>query len=62
MSFRLRSWKPQLLRLIHGVSHLRFDEQGEVTYHRDYRDTGEELYAKLPLIGGAVRYLRCVMG
>ena len=62
MSFRLRSWKPQLLRVIHGVSHLRFDDEGKVTYHRDYWDTGEELYAKLPLIGGAVRFLRRAMG
>ncbi len=62
MSFRLRSWKPQLLRVIHGVSHLRFDDEGKVTYHRDYWETGEELYAKLPLIGGAVRFLRRAMG
>ena len=50
------------MRVIHGVSHLRFDDEGKVTYHRDYRDTGEELYAKLPLIGGAVRFLRRAMG
>ena len=58
MSFRMRSWKPQLLQVIHGASHLRFGDDGKVTYHRDYWDTGEELYAKLPLIGGAVRFLR----
>ena len=62
MSFRLKSWRPQLVRVIHGVSHLRFDDEGKVTYHRDYWDTGEELYAKLPLIGGAVRFLRRAMG
>ena len=62
MSFRMRSWKPQQVRVIHGVSHLRFRDDGKVTYHRDYWDTGEELYAKLPLIGGAVRFLRRVVG
>ena len=41
---------------------LRFGEDGKVNYHRDYWDTGEELYAKLPLIGGAVRFLRRTMG
>jgi len=29
-----------------------------VTYHRDYWDTAEELYAKLPLLGGLMRLLR----
>ena len=53
-----RGLKPQLLRVIHGASHLRFGGDGKITYHRDYWDTGEELYAKLPLIGGAVRLLR----
>ena len=55
-------WRPQILRVIHGVSHLRFDDEGKVTHHRDYWDTGEELYAKLPLIGGAVRLLRRSIG
>ncbi len=62
LSFRMRSWKSQHPQVIHGVSHLRFGEDGKVTYHRDYWDTGEELYAKLPLIGGAVRFLRRAMG
>jgi hypothetical protein len=62
MSFRMRSWKPQQVQVIHGVSHLRFRDDGKVTYHRDYWDTGEELYAKLPLVGGAVRFLRRVIG
>lgn len=55
-------WRPQLLRLIHGISHLRFDDDGKVNNHRDYWDTGEELYAKLPLIGGAVRLLQRSIG
>ena len=62
MNFRFRSWRPQHLQLIRGASHLRFGEDGKVNYHRDYWDTGEELYAKLPLIGGAVRLLRRAIG
>jgi len=62
LSFRMRAWKPQVQREIHGVSHLRFNADGKVSYHRDYWDTGEELYAKLPLIGGAVRLLRRAIG
>ena len=62
MSFRMRSWKPEQAQVIRGVSHLRFGDDGKVAYHRDYWDTGEELYAKLPMIGGAVRFLRRAIG
>jgi hypothetical protein len=34
-----------------GVSHLRSIADGKVNFHRDYWDTGEELYMKLPAIG-----------
>jgi len=43
---------------VRGASHLRFDAAGKVAYHRDYWDTSEELYAKLPLIGALMRLLR----
>ena len=44
--------------LVRGATHLRFDARGKVTYHRDYWDTAEELYAKVPLLGGLMRLLR----
>ena len=43
---------------IRGVSHLRFAEDGRVAYHRDYWDAAEELYEKLPFLGGLMRWLR----
>jgi len=43
---------------IHGASHLRFDPDGRIHYHRDYWDSAEELYEKLPLLGGLIRILR----
>ena len=43
---------------IHGASHFKFDDQGMVTLHRDYWDAAEELFQKLPLVGGPVRWLR----
>ena len=42
---------------IHGVSLLRFDAGGRVMAHHDYWDAAGELYAKLPVIGGAFRWL-----
>ncbi|MBK8184460.1 MAG: nuclear transport factor 2 family protein [Candidatus Competibacteraceae bacterium] len=44
--------------VIRGMSHLTFDSEGKVTYHRDYWDTAEELYMKWPLLGSVLRRLR----
>lgn len=41
-----------------GGTHFHFDAQGLVVDHRDYWDAAEELWQKLPLIGGPVRWLR----
>ncbi|MGA9962988.1 MAG: nuclear transport factor 2 family protein, partial [Azonexus sp.] len=45
-------------QVIRGVSHLRFDAAGKVSYHRDYWDAAEELYMKLPILGVLMRGLR----
>lgn len=50
-----RGNRPLCLR---GASHLTFAADGRVLSHRDYWDTGEELYMKLPLLGGLLRILR----
>jgi len=44
--------------LVRGATHLRFDGRGKIVYHRDYWDAAEELYAKLPLLGALMRWLR----
>ena len=43
---------------IRGVSHLKFDPDGKINFHRDYWDAAEELYSKLPIIGLLMRGLR----
>lgn len=43
---------------IRGASHLRFAENGQVCFHRDYWDAAEELYEKLPLLGSLMRWLK----
>ena len=52
--FELKGAKYSIL----GASHLKFDARGLVIEHRDYWDAAEELFQKLPLIGGTVRWLR----
>ena len=56
--YRVRLWGKGEAQLMRGVSHLRFDAAGKVCYHRDYWDTGEELYMKLPGLGSLMRGLR----
>ena len=43
---------------IRGATHLRFAADGRVEFHRDYWDAAEELYEKLPLLGGLMRWLK----
>jgi ketosteroid isomerase-like protein len=45
-------------QVIRGASHLKFGSDGRVSYHRDYWDAAEELYEKLPLLGGLMRWLK----
>ena len=60
-SFRVRLWGKGETQIMRGVSHLKFDAEGKVNFHRDYWDTGEELYMKLPAIGTLMRGLRRVL-
>lgn len=55
--FRLRRFRDGE-QLIRGASHLRFAPDGRVCFHRDYWDAAEELYEKLPVLGGLMRWLK----
>ena len=44
--------------VIHGSSYVQFTQDGRVCFHRDYWDSNEELFCKLPLIGLPARWLR----
>lgn len=59
--FRVRLWGKGEALVMRGVSHLKFDPAGKVNYHRDYWDTAEELYMKLPAIGLLLRGFRRVL-
>lgn len=43
---------------IRGATHVRFAPDGRVAMHRDYWDAAEELYEKLPVLGGLMRLLK----
>lgn len=56
--FRFQRFDPQQPRVIRGGSHLQLDDDGRIADHRDYWDAAEELYEKLPVVGGLMRWLK----
>ena len=56
--FRFKRFDTQTWQTVRGGTQLAFDAQGLVTLHRDYWDAAEELYEKLPVVGGLMRWLK----
>ncbi len=40
-----------------GMSHVRFDRSGKVSFHQDYWDTGA-VYEKIPVLGAVIRWIK----
>jgi len=56
--FRFRKFSPDVQQAIRGATHLKLAPDGRICFHRDYWDAAEELYEKLPVLGGLMRWLR----
>jgi ketosteroid isomerase-like protein len=56
--FRFKRFDTQTLQTVKGCSHLMLGPDGRITHHRDYWDAAEELYEKLPVVGGLMRWLK----
>ncbi len=56
--FHFKRFDTSTLQVVRGGSHVVFNESGLVTLHRDYWDAAEELYEKLPMVGGLMRWLK----
>ncbi len=56
--FRFRRFDRVSWQTVRGSSHLRFNPEGRVEFHRDYWDAAEELYEKLPGVGALMRWLK----
>ena len=41
-----------------GMTHLRFNEQGQIVLHQDYWDAAGGFYEHLPLLGSSIRSIR----
>ncbi len=56
--FRFQRFDTQTEQVVRGGSHLVLAPDGRIAQHRDYWDAAEELYEKLPLLGGLMRWLK----
>jgi ketosteroid isomerase-like protein len=56
--FRFKRFDTQTDQVVLGTSHLVLDAQQRISMHRDYWDVAEELYEKLPWLGGLMRWLK----
>lgn len=56
--FAYRSFRRGQEQVVRGGSHLLLAPDGRVRSHRDYWDAAEEVYEKLPVIGGVMRWLK----
>ncbi|PUE33462.1 nuclear transport factor 2 family protein [Limnohabitans sp. Jir72] len=56
--FRFKRFDTHSLQTVRGGSHILFNDHGLVILHRDYWDAAEELYEKLPVVGGIMRWLK----
>ncbi len=56
--FRFKRFDTFTQQTVRGCSHLHLSAQGKIASHRDYWDAAEELYEKLPVLGGLMRWLK----
>lgn len=57
-NFYFRMAKGREREMITGVSEIRDDGAGKISAHIDYWDSGERIYAKIPMIGFFIRLIR----
>lgn len=56
--FKFRRFDTATEQRVLGGSHLQLAPDGRILEHRDYWDAAEELYEKLPVVGGLMRWLK----
>ncbi len=56
--FRFKRIRPATRQVVRGCSHLMLDDHGRIAVHRDYWDAAEELYEKIPVLAGLMRWLK----
>ncbi|WP_232525226.1 nuclear transport factor 2 family protein [Motilimonas pumila] len=58
MSFSHAKIKNGKMIKVPGCSHLEIDQDGKISFHRDYFDVACMIYEHVPILGGAIRYIK----
>jgi hypothetical protein len=61
MDFRLRAVGREIHSQSIGMTHLRFNDEGQVLVHQDFWDSGHALYAQIPIVGFFIRRVHARM-
>lgn len=56
--FEMQRFKKGQVQVVRGASHVQLNDSGLVQSHRDYWDAAEELYEKIPVLGGLMRWIK----
>lgn len=41
-----------------GMSQVRFNSKGQVSFHQDFWDSGKNIYGHIPVVGGLIKIIR----
>jgi hypothetical protein len=58
MEIKFKSLKKGQVCRSQGISHLRFDQNGKITYHQDYWDSAGGLFEHIPVLGLLLRIVK----
>lgn len=58
MHIRFKKLQKGVLQSSIGMSHIRFNPQGQVIFHQDYWDAASSFFEKIPLLGSGIRMIK----
>jgi hypothetical protein len=56
MHLTTKRWKDEPIDAV-GMSHVRFDKDGRISFHQDYWDTSI-IFEKVPILGSVIRWIK----
>lgn len=56
--FHAKRWRPDEEQVIVGASEIHADPRGRITAHIDHWDAAEQVYEKMPVLGGLLRFAK----
>lgn len=58
MHIKFKKFKKGEVQSSIGMTHIRFNKEGKVSFHQDYWDSGANLFEKIPVLGAVIRKIK----